>query len=40
MVDQLKYEDENANVIDESITEDDVILWGYDNLDDFWESNI
>ena len=32
--------DENDNVFDESITENDVILWGYDGWDDFWESNI
>ena len=25
--------------IEEEITEDDVKSWGYDNLDDFWESN-
>lgn len=26
--------------IDDELTEDDVIMWGYDSLDDFWESNV
>ena len=25
--------------IDVGLTEDDVVMWGYDSLDDFWESN-
>jgi hypothetical protein len=26
--------------IDEQLTEEDVMMWGYDNWDDFWESNV
>ena len=26
--------------IDDELTEDDVIMWGYDSLEDFWESNV
>lgn len=26
--------------IDDELTEDDVVMWGYESLDDFWESNI
>ena len=40
MIERQEYMDENDNVFDESITENDIILWGYDGWDDFWESNI
>lgn len=26
--------------ISDELTEDDVAMWGYDSLDDFWESNM
>ena len=30
----------HVDAIDEELTEEDVIIWGHKNLEDFWESNI
>ena len=30
----------NMDEIDEDITKEDIIMWGYKDWDDFWESNI
>ena len=30
----------HVDVIDEEVTEEDVVMWGYEDLEDFWESNI
>lgn len=36
-VQEYLYQDDEYN---DEITEDDVKSWGYDSLDDFWESHI
>lgn len=46
MVDKITKEfqelvkDLKVDEIDDELTEEDVAMWGYDSLDDFWESNI
>jgi hypothetical protein len=42
MVDKITKEFQELEVdeIDDELTEEDVAMWGYDSLDDFWESNI
>ena len=30
----------HVDVIDEELTKEDVVVWGYKDLEDFWESNI
>jgi hypothetical protein len=37
---QKLVKDLEVDEIDDELTEDDVMMWGYDSLDDFWESNM